>query len=89
MKEIWKYTLPRSGLSDLRMPADAKVLSVGMQNDVITIWVLVDPFNERIDRHIVVKGTGHPIDETVENSNFIGTIFDGPFVWHVFDLGEV
>ncbi len=36
-----------------------------------------------------IRGTGHPVDSVDEHGKFLGTVFTDPFVWHVFDRGEV
>jgi hypothetical protein len=66
------------------MPKGAEILTVGFQNyREITIWALVDPDAEMIERFFMVRGTGHPV-ELRTDQKFLGTVFDGPFVWHVW-----
>ncbi len=88
MKKIWKFAFHPAGLQNINMPANTRILSVGVRNDIITLWGLVDPEEKTVNRQFAVRGTGHPVDEVVENAVFIGTVFVGIFVWHIFDCGE-
>lgn len=82
MKAIWKYPLDVTDKQVIQMPANAKVLSVADQAGVLTIWALVDVDAEKEARKFYVVGTGHPLDFT--GANFLGSVQQGPFVWHVF-----
>lgn len=84
MKTIWKYTLDRVDLRWLEMPVGAKILHVAMQNGEVTIWAVVLPNAEREKRAFRVVGTGNPFPDADKWAH-IGTVFDGPFVWHVFE----
>lgn len=84
MKTIWKYTIDRVDTRWLELPVGAKVINVGMQNSQITLWVIVDPKAECIKRCFRIVGTGNPFQDS-DQCEHIGTVFDGPFVWHVFE----
>ena len=43
----------------------------------------VDGNTVRTVRHFEVYGTGQPIPLHTEH---VGTFFDGPFVWHVYEI---
>jgi hypothetical protein len=85
MKVIYKYELK----SEVLLPKDAMVLKAGMQGNGMFIWVLVDP-NEKthIQRTFEVIGTGHPFDYGRMEYRFVDTIFDGPFVWHIWEVNK-
>lgn len=86
---IYKYPLSlREAKTLVKMPRDAVVRHVGMQNGDVTIWAEVLPDNPTVTRTFHVFGTGHPITTEPGSTDFVGTVFDGPFVWHVFDAGE-
>lgn len=59
------------------------MLSVGMQDGEIRLWAKVCPVAPYCHVDIFVRGTGH--DFTGAEWRFIGTVFDGPFVWHIFE----
>ena len=87
MKSIWKFRGDREhDVIELSMPKDAKVLSVGLQHDRLTFWaeVFTGTEIEYEIRKFFVVGTGHPLPV---NYGFVGTVFQGPFVWHIFDGG--
>lgn len=81
MQKIFKYSISDF---DVLIPTYGKVVKVGLQNGVPHIWVL---FNRTLDtgtsnRRFVIHGTGHDIPV---HHSYVGTYFDGPFVWHVFE----
>lgn len=81
---IWKYPI-RPDLLNLRLPADAKMLCVGVQNGEPQLWVLLDKEAPLVSRSIRVYGTGHPMDDSPRL--YIGTFFldDAALVFHVFE----
>lgn len=85
MNTIWKYPLALvDHMQGMVMPTGAEVLSVAMQHGVPTLWAQVDTDTQSIcTRLFIVVGTGHAIPEVP--LKFVGTVMDGPFVWHVFE----
>ena len=85
MKVIYKYNLTPTVL----LPKDASILKIGMQNGGLYIWALVDP-NEttKVERTFEVVGTGHSFDYNDLKYRFVDTIFDGPLVWHIFEVND-
>ena len=82
---IWKYHIERT--VPIRMPKDAKILTVQNQNDRICIWVLVNSKAEKEERHFEVHGTGNVIFENNKvTREYIGTCQTGIFVWHIFEV---
>jgi hypothetical protein len=93
-KTIWKFTIPKpkhdSPVVSIKMPVNAEILTVQMQNDIPQIWAECNPKAEREERQFVVMGTGWPNAEVVdldEDFTYIGTVQDGAFVWHIYELG--
>lgn len=84
MKRIFKYHVGTNGVSRVRLPIDAKVLSTNVQDGKVQIWAEVDDEAALEDRHFIVYGTGHEMLDT-EHQVYVGTIFDNPFVWHVYE----
>ena len=90
MKTIWKYTLDVSDdISRCVIRKKARILSAGVQGRDIVIWALVDTDESPAYWNFAVRGTGHPIEEHVAARPLVNTVFMGPLVFHVFDLGEV
>jgi hypothetical protein len=77
---VWKYQLGDD--VTIELPEGAKILHVGMQGIYICLWCLVDPHAPRVERRFKVFGTGEYIDA----GEYIGTVMEGPYVWHVFEV---
>jgi len=80
VKTIYKYELQPG---DTILTLKGQILSTGVQGDNIMVWAVHD--DNALDRQVRVSvmGTGHPFVDAPE-SDFIGTVFLGPFVFHVF-----
>ena len=92
MRTIHKFLIPyrlTEIIPAITMPRAARPLSVGMQGQDLYVWALVDPEAPIAEHMFAVRGTGHPITPEVEQGDFVGTVFDGPDVWHVFSLGDI
>lgn len=85
---IWKFEVPITDRARINMPAGARILSValGTAPGTALLWAEVAPAAGPTDRGFRVVGTGHPLPEGV---TFIGTVQDGPFVWHVYEEATV
>jgi len=78
MNIVYKYEVKPIML----LPKGAEILTMQMQHGVPTLWALVDPENELEDRLIDIVGTGWDVKE---NTKYVCTYMDGPFVWHAFE----
>ncbi len=86
MRKIWKYELRGLTGTVLEMPRDATIVHVGMQGNVICMWALVDVNAEKERRMFRPFGTGHEIHDDIRCSyEYVGTVFDGSFVWHIME----
>lgn len=89
MIKVYKYTFNRLS-PEITMPEGAKILHVAMQHGKPTLWALVDLKDTVIKHRFVIRGTGHTVPAGVDKeaaaiyTGFIGTFFDGPFVWHMW-----
>lgn len=96
MKTVWKYPIGYAGEHTVNLPrclGDCneimklrdQILFVGNQNDVPTIWVLVDDSAVKRDVQLLVAGTGHDCD-AIERCKYIGSVttHGGNYVWHLF-----
>jgi hypothetical protein len=87
MKTVYKYELQQiDDYIGLELPEGAQILHFGIQNNRLMIWALVESDNPNKRRIFRMAGTGHSIIE--KNPLHIGTVFDGPFVWHLFEVVE-
>ena len=87
MRSIWKFQFGASNRPALRMPDGAKVLSVQMQDSLITLWAEVDTTAVNEDRFFRVFGTGFDMPREMGHSDvYLGTVQDADgFVWHVYE----
>jgi len=86
MWTIHKYILQIDGIIVIDMPIGSKILDVQNQDNRICMWVIVNTELETEERVFQIIGTGHQLLGRTEKK-YIGTVQQGPFVWHVFELG--
>jgi hypothetical protein len=85
MRVIYKYELART----IQLPIDSQVLKVGMQNGGMYIWALVDPNQtNKSQRNFEILGTGHSFEFDYLTHTYIDSLFDGPFVWHIWEVNK-
>jgi len=85
MRVIYKYELARA----VQLPIDSQVLKVGIQNGIMQMWVLVDPNEKQTSqRNFEIIGTGHSFEFDYLTHTYIDSLFDGPFVWHIWEVNE-
>lgn len=85
MRIIWKFPL-KLGSQPLKVPKGSRILTVQIQHGTLMLWALVDPqaiVPFRLDT-IHVIGTGNDLPDVVEKFEYIATVQEGGFVWHVF-----
>lgn len=83
MKCIWKYPLSISTNKQvIEMPENAKCLCVNQQNEVPTIWALVDDGAKKQEITIWVLGTGRLVPNV--RLQYLGSCPSGRFMCHVF-----
>lgn len=83
---IWKYLLEIVSEQIIKIPDRSTFLSIQIQNDIPTMWLKVDPDQIQIDETIIMYGTGHEIkkEDFEFKTHFIGTVQQGPLVWHYY-----
>lgn len=87
MKTIWKYPLDITDSQVLTIPKGAHFLSVIEQSDIPVLYALVNPSLPTEQTEVLIRGTGHPIDEAhLPRYVFLGTVgtHSGTLVWHIF-----
>jgi len=78
---IYKYALQVIDVQTLQIPEGMEPLHVDMQDGILTLWAKVNTTAPITPYIIYVLGTGHPLPKVGEI--YLGTVFDGSFVWHV------
>lgn len=82
--KVLKFTLHITDLQIIEMPAEAKLLTVQMQNGLPRLWALCEENNPASRRKIAICGTGHEQDGGAYISSF--NIDGGALVFHVFEV---
>ena len=91
--QICKFSLGVDpGRAVIEMPADAEILSVGLQGKSLMLWAIVDPDRATSRRTIEIFFTGQPFE--IADRKFIGSVqHEGAIatvLWHVFEwIGEL
>lgn len=77
--KIYKYKLGTT----VKLPKDARILYCNTQDSALHVWALVDPEETVMDTYeVAVIGTGQPF--TPNGWDYITTVIDGAFVWHIW-----
>lgn len=82
---IYKYPMSQE-TTYIPMPKGAQILDVQMQHGVPTIWALVHETAELETRNFQTVGTGQSLSDNMKDYSHIGTVQDGSFVWHIFEV---
>ncbi len=86
MRSVWKYKLD-GGRTTLVLPRSSKVLCVGLQNRTsIQVWVEQNTADDvpGITYEFYVIGTGHELPRDNAIMHYVGTVFQGALVWHIY-----
>ena len=83
MKTVFKYVLNTAFefKYTIAMPLGARIVHVGEQGGLPTLWAEADPDAKYVDRHFAIFGTGKPV-----SGEYVGTCFNGPYVWHIYEV---
>lgn len=84
---IHKYPLTHAPIQAVAMPKGARILSVQLQRDEPTLWVLCDPSAPSAPRRILTVPTGGYTNPS-EKIEHLATLqySSGAFVTHVFEI---
>ena len=82
-KVVYKYPIELDDLQKIQMPIKSNILTVKIQDGKLCLWAEVTPEFEIEPVLIKVVGTGHR-DFIEEWDQYIGTVQDDRFVWHVY-----
>lgn len=82
--KIYKFPLVVTDEQHIRIGESSKILSCQFQNNTLCLWALCDPDAAFIiARKVRIIGTGNPMPD-MTNFNFVATVQERQFVWHVF-----
>lgn len=85
MITVYKY--PVETKHPMYLPEGAEILKVAYQGEQLTLWAKVDTSNIDMPISLKIVPTGGHIPSR-EKLDYIDTVFQGPFVWHVFKVKE-
>lgn len=85
MKRVLKYPLQFAGKQLILTARAPQALTLQLQHNVPTLWVLVDADDElHTSREVLLVGTGWVAPLTDQHA-YLGTVQDsGLLVWHFF-----
>lgn len=81
--KIFKYEIPIEGDFTLQLPKGAKIISFQLQKETPVIWAIVNEQLELETRYFEIVGTGFDFISTCRE--YIGSIQQDIFVWHLFE----
>ena len=86
---IYKYVIDAPG-KDITLPPGARVVHTAMQNGSPHIWVeqtlLPSDGTYSPPRVFTIVGTGQAIPE---GADYVGTVHQQPYVWHIYELASL
>ena len=88
MLTVHKFPVPVGNYFDVELPAGAKVLTVDVQRGHAQLWALVETEHRTETRRFRFAGTGHPIEEKIEDLRFVNTfqVEGGSLIFHIFEV---
>lgn len=78
MNTIWKFTVTQDQI--IEVPEGARFIACQKQEKMPCLWAMVDSDAPLVERAVWIRGTG----QECPTQGYVGTIQDGPFVWHFF-----
>jgi len=85
---IYKYEeRVGSDTTILQLPIGAKILTTQVQNNIIYFWIQINPSEVEIEQRVIRKiATGQKFDSTKTEHIYVGSVQQGPYVWHYFEV---
>ena len=83
---IWKWTLDTVEEQSLRLPQNAQILTIQLQNDKPQLWALVDTESPIVIRDFLTYYSGSAMPDG-DFGQYVGTyqLDNGFLVFHVFE----
>jgi hypothetical protein len=85
VETIFKYRLANQEEQFVEMPASAQILCVQMQGGLPCLWAQQPRDAALASRRILIIDTGWDLPESA--TRYIGTVQNGPLVWHIYEGG--
>ena len=71
----------------VKLPEGFELLSLQVQDHQPTMWYICDSEAPHVETEIMMCGTGWNLESEIKKKNYLGTLQNGPLVWHFFKLG--
>ena len=82
MRTVFKYPLSTNREFTIELPLGARLLHIGLQENMPTLWAEVDKNSSLERRTFFCIGTGYDIPD---NASYVGTIEQsGYYMWHYY-----
>ena len=87
MRTIFKQSLEIEDKQTIQLPQHYKILHLGVQQGVPTIWYECFHDHPLVPLEIYCFGTGYNMDN-LPKLDYLGTVQIDGFVWHFYAKGE-
>ena len=84
---IYKYKLKIEIVQTIKMPANARILSIQAQGNELCLWAEVYVDNQLNDRTFIIRGTGQVFAKGLDV--YLATVQVDGFVWHIYEEPRV
>lgn len=89
-QSVWKFPLRVEDEQTIEVPVGTEPLKAEMQNGELCLWMLVDTDVSFCRKKVLVFGTGHKVNDTIDRSDYVDSFMmhNGALVFHVFVTDE-
>lgn len=84
---IYKYKLKIEHVQTIKMPANARILSIQAQGNELWLWAEVFSANDLSERTFRIYGTGQAFVRGADV--YLATVQVNSFVWHIYEESRV
>jgi len=84
-KVIYKYEFGINDDIKIETHENAQLLKIGIHNNIICFWYLIEPKDKPKRYKFKIVGTGQEFEHDYAKLRFVDTVIDGGFVWHIFE----
>ena len=89
LKKVYKYVIDDPQGTSMNLPANAEILTIGLQYGKINIWAEVPETWEKNERIFCAIATGERFDKSCHR--YVGTVQVpstplGELVWHIYEV---
>ncbi len=88
MRTIWKFLIAIGPITTIEVPGTAvvRLAAIDPETGGPAIWVELETDQFRTKRRFAIHRTGGEIDTDGAFPDYVGSMVDRSFVWHIFEL---